>query len=177
MRNNLSFLREFCAERLHGRGLLPHSPLRRHADGAADARRGPAVGPALEADYRFLDPRLDALWDFSLVAFADRNYGKDAMWDRLRGLLFEARLEYPERPYDPDFRQAAQTLTASSNALLLDVAEEAVDLIEALDAHDATDPALVALARYAREEDERVRRMLNALWQTRRREVTAELFR
>ena len=31
-------------------------------------------------------------------------------------------LEYPERPYDPDFRQAAQTLTGSSNGLLFDVA-------------------------------------------------------
>ena len=46
---------------------------------------GRLVGPALEADYRFLDPRLDVLWDFSLAAFAGRNYGKDATWDRLRG--------------------------------------------------------------------------------------------
>ncbi len=177
VRNNLSFLREFCAEGYTVAGFcrtLPYVGTPMEQQMRAEGR---LVGPALEADYRFLDPRLDALWDFSLVAFADRNYGKDATWDRLRGLLFEARLEYPERPYDPDFRQAAQTLTASSNALLLDVAEEAVDLIEALDAHDATDPALVSLARYAREEDERVRRMLNALWQTRRREVTAELFR
>ena len=96
---------------------------------------------------------------------------------RLRGLLFEARLDYPERPHDPDFRQAAQTLTASSNTLLIDVAEEAMDLIEASGARDATSPDLVALASYAREEDARVRRMLNALWQTRRREVTAGPFR
>ena len=138
---------------------------------------GRLIGPALEADYLFLDPRLDALWDFSLVAFADRNYGKDATWDRLRGLLFEARLDYPDRPHDPDFRIAAQRLTAASNALLLDVAEEAVEHIENAEIPDASDPALMRLARFAREEDERIRGMLSALWTVRPRAVAAELFR
>jgi hypothetical protein len=104
---------------------------------------GRLVGPALEADYRFLDPRLDVLWDFSLAAFCGRNYGKDAIWVRLRGLLFEARLDYPDRPHDPDFLAAARTLVAASNSLLLDTAEEALDLIEDMEAPDAADPALI----------------------------------
>lgn len=177
VRNNLAFLREFCAEGYTVAGFcrtLPYVGTPMEHQMRAEGR---LVGPALEADYRFLDPRLDALWDFSLVAFADRNYGKDATWDRLRGLLFEARLDYPDRPHDPDFRAAAQTLTVASNTLLLDVAEEAVDYIEAMDIPDARDPTLVSLARFARQEDERIRGTLNALWRTRPRAVEAELFR
>ena len=177
VRNNLQFLRDFCAEGYTVAGFcrtLPYVGTPMEQQMRAEGR---LVGPALEADYRFLDPRLDALWDFSLVAFADRNYGKDATWDRLRGLLFEARLDYPGRPHDPDFRMAAQTLTAASNTLLLDVAEEAVDYIENAAVPDASDPALMSLARFAREENERVRGTLNALWQIRPRAVEAELFR
>jgi radical SAM superfamily enzyme YgiQ (UPF0313 family) len=177
VRNNLDFLREFCAEGYAVAGFcrtLPYVGTPMEQQMRAEGR---LVGPALEADYRFLDPRLDALWDFSLVAFADRNYGKDATWDRLRGLLFEARLDYPDRPHDPDFRIAARTLTAASNTLLLDIAEEAVDYIEKADVPDAGDPALVRLASFARQEDERIRGMLTALWHTRPRRVEAELFR
>ena len=177
VRNNLRFLREFCAEGYAAAGFcrtLPYvgTPMEQRM-----RAEGRLVGPALEADYRFLDPRLDALWDFSLVAFAGRNYGKDATWDRLRGLLFEARLEYPHRPHDPAFRAAARRLTAASNTLLLDVAELAVDHVEAATVPDASDPDLVRLARFARQEDERIRGMLTALWTTRPRVVTAELFR
>ncbi len=177
VRNNLRFLREFCAEGYAVAGFcrtLPYvgTPMEQRM-----RAEGRLVGPALEADYRFLDPRLDALWDFSLIAFAGRNYGKDATWDRLRGLLFEARLDYPDRPHDPDFRIAARTLTAASNTLLLDVAEEAVDHIESADIPDASHPALVRLARFAREEDERIRGTLTALWTARPRAVAAELFR
>jgi radical SAM superfamily enzyme YgiQ (UPF0313 family) len=177
VRNNLQFLREFCAEGYVVAGFcrtLPYVGTPMEQQMRAEGR---LIGPALEADYRFLDPRLDVMWDFSLVAFADRNYGKDATWDRLRGLLFEARLDYPDRPHDPDFRIAAQTLTAASNTLLLDVAEEAVDYIEKADVRDASDPALLSLARFAREEDERIRAMLTALWRTRPRAIAAELFR
>jgi hypothetical protein len=138
---------------------------------------GRLVGPALEADYRFLDPRLDTLWDFSLVAFAGRNYGKDAMWDRLRGLLFEAQLDHPDRPRDPDFLEAARALTNASNTLLLDVAEEASETIERGDVREVDDPALMRLARFSREENERIRGTMAALWSARPRAVAEELFR
>jgi radical SAM superfamily enzyme YgiQ (UPF0313 family) len=177
VRNNLRFLREFCSGGYTVAGFCRTLPYVGTPMEERMRAEGRLVGPALEADYRFLDPRLDALWDFSLVAFAGRNYGKDATWDRLRGLLFEARLDYPDRPHDPDFRAVAQTLAAASNTLLLDIAEQAVDEIEAAAVPDANDPALVRLARFARAEDERIRRMLHALWRTRPRAVEAELFR
>ena len=176
-RNNLRFLREFCEGGYAVAGFcraLPYvgTPMEQRM-----RDEGRLTGPALEADYRFLDPRLDVLWDFSMVAFAGRNYGKEATWDRLRSLLFEARLDYPGRPHDPSFRRAARMLTAASNTLLLDVAEEAIDYIERIAPFDATDPSLVSLARFAREENERIRGTLNALWETRPRAVLAELFR
>lgn len=177
VKNNLRFLREFCAGGYAVAGFcrtLPYvgTPMEQRM-----RAEGRLVGPALEADYRFLDPRLDALWDFSLVAFADRNYGKDATWDRLRSLLFEARLDYPDRPHDPAFRVAARRLTEASNNLLVDVAEEAVEHFENQDVAAANDPALMRLARFAREEDERIRAMLAAMWAARPRAVEAELFR
>ncbi len=177
VRNNLHFLREFCAGGYVAAGFcrtLPYvgTPMEQRM-----RAEGRLVGSALEADYRFLDPRLDALWDFSLAAFAGRNYGKDATWDRLRGLLFEARLDYPDRPHSPEFLEAARTLTAASNALLIDVAEEALDYIELMETPDAADPALVRLARLSREENERIREMLSAMWGARPRAVVEELFR
>jgi radical SAM superfamily enzyme YgiQ (UPF0313 family) len=177
VRNNLHFLREFCAGGYVAAGFcrtLPYvgTPMEQRM-----RAEGRLVGPALEADYKFLDPRLDALWDFSLAAFAGRNYGKNAVWDRLRGLLFEARLDYPDRPHDPEFLTGARTLTDASNALMIDVAEEALDRIEAMETPDACDPALVRLARLSREENERIRGMLSALWSARPRLVAEELFR
>ncbi len=177
VRNNLKFLREFCAGGYSVAGFcrtLPYVGTPMEQKMRAEGR---LVGPALEADYRFLDPRLDALWDFSLVAFAGRNYGKDAVWDRLRGLLFEARLDYPDQPHDPGFLAAARSLTNASNTLMLDVAEEALEVIEHTEHPDPADPALLALARYSRQENERIRATMMALWNIHPRLVAEELFR
>jgi radical SAM superfamily enzyme YgiQ (UPF0313 family) len=177
VRNNLRFLREFCAGGYCVAGFcrtLPYvgTPMEQRM-----RAEGRLKGPALEADYNFLDPRLDALWDFSLVAFAGRNYGKNATWDRLRGLLFEARLDYPEMPSDPDFLEAACALTNASNTLLLDVAEEALEHLEHSAAPSAADPALIRLARFSRQENERIRATMTSLWNVRPRLVAEELFR
>jgi anaerobic magnesium-protoporphyrin IX monomethyl ester cyclase len=177
VRNNLHFLREFCAGGYVAAGFcrtLPYvgTPMEQRM-----RSEGRLVGPALEADYKFLDPRLDALWDFALAAFAGRNYGKNAVWDRLRGLLFEARLDYPDRPHDPDFLAGARTLADASNSLMIEVAEEALDRIESMEAPNAGDPALIRLARLSREENERIRGMLMAMWNARPRLVAEELFR
>jgi radical SAM superfamily enzyme YgiQ (UPF0313 family) len=177
VRNNLRFLRDFCAGGYAAAGFcrtLPYvgTPMedRLRAEGRLS-------GPALEADYKFLDPRLDVLWDFSLLAFAGRNYGKDAMWDRLRGLLFEAHLDFPDRPHDPDFLAAARAVTNASNTLLIDVAEEGLDIIERAEVPTPADPALVRLARFSREENERIRSTMAALWSARPRAINEELFR
>lgn len=176
VRNNLQFLREFCAGGYTVAGFcrtLPYvgTPMERKM-----RDEGRLTGPALEADYTFLDPRLDALWDFSLVAFAGRNYGKDATWDRLRTLLFEARLDYP-RPRDEDYLAAGQRLAATSNRLLLDIAEEALDRIEGMETPSADDPALIDLAIFARQQNEQVSATLNALWNARPSAIESELFR
>jgi hypothetical protein len=177
VRNNLRFLREFCDGGYAVAGFcrtLPYVGTPMEQQMRAEGR---LAGPALEADYHFLDPRLDALWDFSLMAFAGRNYGKDAIWDRLRGLLFEARLDYPDRPHDPDFLAAARSLTHASNTLLLDIAEEAIDLIERAEVPNPGDEKLIRLARFSREENERIRATLTAIWSARPRAVVEELFR
>jgi radical SAM superfamily enzyme YgiQ (UPF0313 family) len=167
VRNNLLFLKEFCREGYSVAGYCRTLP---YAGTPMEQRlraEGRLVGAALDADYRFLDPRLDVFWDFSLVAFADRNYGNDATRDRLNGLLFEARLDYPDHPHDPDYLISARTLSAASNELLYDVAEEGLSIIEDGDIPDASNSALVELSRFARQEDQRIRGMLNALWKSR----------
>lgn len=177
VRNNLRFLREFCEGGYCVAGFcrtLPYVGTPMEQKMRAEGR---LVGPALEADYTFLDPRLDAMWDFSLVAFAGRNYGKDAVWDRLRCLLFEARLDYPDSPHDPDFLAAARALASASNTLLLDVAEEALEHLARAEVPTAADPALIRLARFSREENERIRATMTSLWNVRPRAVTEELFR
>jgi anaerobic magnesium-protoporphyrin IX monomethyl ester cyclase len=177
VRNNLHFLREFSAGGYVAAGFcrtLPYvgTPMEQRM-----RAEGRLVGPALEADYKFLDPRLDALWDFSLASFAGRNYGKNAVWDLLRGLLFEARLDYPDRPYDPEFLAGARTLADASNSLMIDISEEALDRIESMEKPDPRDPALVRLARLSREENERIHRMISALWSAHPRLIAEELFR
>jgi len=177
VRGNLAFLREFCADGAAVAGFcraLPYAgtPMERRL-----REEGRLAGPALEADYAFLDPRLDALWDFSLVAFTGRNHGADATWDRLRGLLFEASLDWPERPRDPDFLQAARLLAAASNELLVDAVEEALEVLEDRPGIRADDARLLDAAVRAREGDARVRGLLDALWLQRPREIEAELFR
>lgn len=177
VRNNLRFLREFCAGGASVAGFCRTLPYVGTPMEARLREEGRLSGPALEADYRFLDPRLDALWDFSLVAYSGRNHGKDATWDRLRGLLFEAALDWPEQPRDEAFLASARALAEASSNLLVDTAEEALDRLEASSDPRADAPALVELARFARAEDARVRRLLDALWSTRPRRVAAELFR
>jgi hypothetical protein len=166
VRNNLHFLREFCSDGYAAAGFCRTLPYVGTALEKRMRAEGRLSGPALDADYRFLDSRLDVFWDFALVAFAGRNHGKDATWELLRGLLFRARLDYPDIPYDPGFLTAARTLTAASNELLLDVTEEGLDLIERGHIHDAGDHNLISLARFAREENEQIRGFLNALWNT-----------
>lgn len=175
VRNNLRFLREFCTGGYAAAGFCRALP---YAGTPMEKRmrvEGRLEGAAFQADYRFLDQRLDTLWDFSLVAFAGRNYGKNAVWDLLRGLLFEARLDFPDRPHDPGFLATARTLTEASNNLMLDIAEEALDRIERMEKPELDDPALLRLARLSREENERIRDMVSALWNARPQQADEEL--
>ena len=162
-RNNMEFLRAFTKDGWAVAGFcrtLPYvgTPIeqRLRAEGRLN-------GSSLEAEYRFLDPRIDLLWDFSLMAFEGRNFGAHATWNVLRGLLFDAHLDMPGRHRNPDRLAAAQALVQSSNGVMLDVLDSAIDLIESGEAETLKHPELLNLARFARTEDQSIRRQLAAM--------------
>lgn len=159
-RNNLDFMRRFTADGWAVAGFcrtLPYvgTPIERRL-----REEGRLVGSALDAEYRFLDPRVDMLWDFCLMAFEGRNFGPNATWNVLRGLLFDTHLDLPGRPRDDDRDAAARALVQASNGIMLDVLENALDLIEGGIASALDDADLLDLARFARSEDARVRGQL-----------------
>ncbi len=175
--NNVTFLRRFCRDGYAVAGFcrtLPYvgTPMEKKM-----RDEGRLVGHALEADYQFLDPRLDALWDFSLAAFDGRNTGRAATWNVLRTLQFEARLDFPDRPRDPSFVAAVQSIVDASNQLMFDVLDDALAILEDAEVPDARHPDLVELARAARAGDLALRQDLTALWSVRPPSVGQELFR
>ncbi|MBL8482597.1 MAG: B12-binding domain-containing radical SAM protein [Rhodocyclaceae bacterium] len=162
-RNNLEFIRRFTADGWAVAGFcrtLPYvgTPIERRL-----REEGRLVGPALDAEYRFLDTRVDLLWDFCLMAFEGRNFGTNATWNVLRGLLFDTHLDMPGRPRNPARDAAARALVQASNGVMLDVLENALDLIETGLAVHIDDPDLIDLARLARSEDAAIRAQLAAM--------------
>jgi len=162
-RNNLDFVRRFTGDGWAVAGFcrtLPYvgTPIERRL-----RAEGRLAGTALDAEYRFLDPRVDLLWDFCLMAFEGRNFGKNATWNILRGLLFDTHLQMPGRPRDDQRDAAARALVQASNGVMLDVLENALDLIESGLVTALEDPDLLDLARLARTEDASIRRHLVAM--------------
>lgn len=162
-RNNLAFLRRFTEDGWAVAGFcrtLPYvgTPIERRL-----CEEGRLNGAALDAEYRFLDPAVDLLWDFCLLAFEGRNYGANPTWNVLRGLLFDTHLALPGQAPDISRHAAARALVQASNGVLLDVLEAALDLIESGAAQTLDDPELLALARLARDEDAYVRRQISAM--------------
>jgi radical SAM superfamily enzyme YgiQ (UPF0313 family) len=176
-RNNTAFLRDFTADGWVTAGFcrtLPYvgTPIERRL-----REEGRLVGPALDAEYRFLDPRLDLVWDFCLMAFEGRNYGKNATWNLLRGLLFDTHLDMPGRRRDDDRDAAARALARASNGIMLDVLEQALDLIDDGAATARDDPELLELARLARREDQLIRRQMQEIVLSGRDSMYEALFR
>lgn len=162
-RTNMKFLRRFTQDGWAVAGFcrtLPYvgTPMEKRL-----REEGRLIGSSLEADYRFLDTRVDLLWDFCLMAFEGRNFGKHATWNVLRGLLFDTHLDMPGRRRDPDRDAAAHSLVQSSNGVMLDVLEGAIDLIESGEAKTLEHQELLHLARFARAEDQTIRRQLAAM--------------
>lgn len=162
-RNNLRFLRHFTEDGWAVAGFcrtLPYvgTPIERRL-----REEGRLAGSALDAEYRFLDPRVDLLWDFCLMAFEGRNFGDNPTWNVLRGLLFDTHLQLPWRPRDDTRDEAARALVQASNGVMLDVLENALDLIEDGSATTLQDADLLDLARLARREDAQIRRQLAAM--------------
>ncbi|HRI39933.1 MAG TPA: radical SAM protein, partial [Nitrospira sp.] len=162
-RNNMEFLRLFTEDGWAVAGFcrtLPYvgTPIERRL-----REEGRLNGSSLEAEYRFLDTRVDLLWDFCLMAFEGRNFGTHATWNVLRGLLFDTHLDMPGRPRNPDRDAAARMLVQASNGVMLDVLENAIDLIDSGEARALAHRELVNLARFARTEDQSIRRQLMAM--------------
>ena len=176
-RNNLQFLRRFTADGWAVAGFcrtLPYvgTPIERRL-----RAEGRLSGAALDAEYRFLDPRVDLFWDFCLMAFEGRNYCRDATWNTLRGLLFDTHLQWSGRRRDNGRDAAARALVQASNGVLLDVTEGALDLIESGVATRLDDDYLLALARLARSEDGHVKRQIGAMARHDEGRPVAALFR
>jgi anaerobic magnesium-protoporphyrin IX monomethyl ester cyclase len=156
LRNNLTFLREFA-----GDGATPVSFCRTlpYAGTALKDRlqaEGRLDGRDVNADYRFLDPRLDAFYDWLLRTFGERNSSAAGTANLLRLLLFEAHLNGCGRSRDDGFLARARHLTAVANRIMLDTVETAVDVFESDDfsASDAT--ALATLTALHMAEDARL---------------------
>lgn len=166
VRNNMEFLRLFTEDGWAVAGFcrtLPYvgTPIERRL-----RDEGRLSGSSLEAEYRFLDTRVDLLWDFCLMAFEGRNFGTHATWNVLRGLLFDTHLDMPGRRRDSDRDAAARALVQASNGIMLDVLESAIELIESGEAQTLEHHELVNLARFARTEDQSIRRQLMAMERT-----------
>ncbi|MEZ6064080.1 MAG: radical SAM protein, partial [Planctomycetaceae bacterium] len=131
VRNNIAFLREFAGD---GASVVNFCRTLPYA-GTPIAKRlleeGRLTLRDFDADYSFLDPRLDVFYDWALPAFAQRNNGLNGTASLLRRVLFEASLSLPNRPADPEFAPSAKLLASLSNQVLLDTTEAALDHIEA----------------------------------------------
>jgi radical SAM superfamily enzyme YgiQ (UPF0313 family) len=164
VRNNLRFLRRFVGDGAAAVGFCRTLPY----VGTALAERlrgeGRLGAPDLEADYRFLDPRLDAFYDWLLATFAERNFTAAGTLNLFRLLMFEAHLDLRDRPRDETFLARARTLTALANRLVLDVLEAALDHVERqATTVERNDPVLAGLADHHAVEDRRLRADLAAL--------------
>jgi anaerobic magnesium-protoporphyrin IX monomethyl ester cyclase len=156
VRNNLRFLHDFAGDGATPIGFcrtLPYAgtPLkdRLQAEGRLDRRD-------VNADYRFLDPRLDVFYDWLLRTFGERNSSAAGTANLLRLLLFEAHLHAAARPADATFRARAQQLTAVANRIVLDTIETAVDDLERQEESVSDSTTLATLTALHAAEDARL---------------------
>ncbi len=163
VRSNLDFLRRFVGD---GAAVVSFCRTLPYA-GTPIADRLAAEGRLhhadLDADYQFEDPRLDALYEWLLRTFAERNHTARGTVNLLRNLQFECRLRLDGAPCSPILLATVQSLTAVSNRLVIDCIEAAVDHIEQA---REIDPALLAEIEVRhRVEDRRLNRDLEGLMQ------------
>jgi radical SAM superfamily enzyme YgiQ (UPF0313 family) len=177
VRGSSRFLREFTADGWTVAGFCRTLPYVGTPVEHKLRAEGRLTGPALEADYRFLDQRLDLFWDFCQVAFDGRNSGPYATWNLLRGMLFDTHFDLPSHRRDPARHETAQALTRASNTIMLDVVDGALDLIEHGDATGLDDPNLLALAQLAHREDKHIRELMMLFDSPESEDVYEALFR
>jgi len=163
LRNNITFLRQFAGDGAAVVGfvrLLPYVGTAVHARLISEGRLSPND---IDADYDFLDPRLDAFYNWMLTAFHERNHSPTGTLLLLRLLLFETHLNLPDVPVDPILRERVKDLTAVSNQVVLDTLESAAEYLESLDAPNEDDPVLATLHQHAVNQDHQLRHDLMSL--------------
>jgi radical SAM superfamily enzyme YgiQ (UPF0313 family) len=157
VRNNIRFLREFAGD---GASAVSFCRTLPYAGTALEERlieEGRLQDQGVNADYRFLDPRLDVYYDWLLSTFAERHSTASGTSNLLRLLLFDAHLNLPEHPRDPQFKQWAWHLTSIANRVLLDTIEAGLDHIESREAVEPNDSILSMLGEHQSREDQRLR--------------------
>lgn len=167
LRNNLAFLHRFAGDGTAVIGfvrMLPYVGTAVHQQLVAEGRLNPHD---LNADYCFLDPRLDTYYNWTLDTFHERNHSPSGTFLLLRLLLFETNLDMPDRPVDPSLRDHVRALTAVSNQVTLDTLEYAADYLESQDGRvDGGDPVLESLRQHGITQDQQLRRDLFTLLNT-----------
>jgi len=166
VRNNVSFLREFAKDGAAVVGfvrLLPYVGTAVYERLILEGRLSPHT---IEADYRFLDPRLDKFYDWMLSAFHERNHNPKGTFLLLRLLLFETHLNLPDYPVDSILRDRVKRLTSVSNRIVLDTLENALDYIDKQETVPEDDPVLEALQQHAVIMDRQIQRDLMVLLAT-----------
>jgi anaerobic magnesium-protoporphyrin IX monomethyl ester cyclase len=117
----------------------------------------------VNADYRFLDPRLDVLYDWLLRTFARRNSSTAGTVNLLRLLLFESNLRLPGRAHDPALRHRSRQLTSVANRVALDTIEAALEYIYSEPDVSTDAPFLATLSALLTAEDQRLQRDVTVL--------------
>lgn len=154
IRRNLAFLREFAAGGVASVGFGRMLPYAGTAVAEQLAAEGRLVVREGEADYEFLEPGVERLYQWVLRVLAERNYTAEGTANLLRRVLFEAALDRPGRPRDTMRLAGVRAIAAVSNRVLLDCVEQAIELVEA----DEPDLArLDALAQVHARQDRLLR--------------------
>ena len=160
VRNNLRFLRAFAGD---GSASVSFCRTLPYAGTPIEERllaEGRLQERDFNADYDFLDPRLDRFYDWTLDTFAERSFTAHGTANLLRLLLYESHLDLPDRPSDPLFQDRVRALTSLSNGLLVDTTEAALDAVVR-----KAEPGefLEELTAVFRSEDRRMQRDIEAL--------------
>jgi radical SAM superfamily enzyme YgiQ (UPF0313 family) len=156
VRNNIAFLDRFVGDGWSVAGFcrtLPYAgtPLKRQLE-----EEGRLLGTPFEPDYNFLDPKLDAFYNWMLLTFRERNFDNAGLVEVLRALMFEAQLNLPGfRNFRAADRARLQSITSRCNGHALYCLTAALDYIEAtpLDRIDIRTGYLARLTAHELEQE------------------------
>ena len=92
-----------------------------------------------------------------LETFSDRHYSPNGMLAILRLLVLQSHLSFPDMPADPVFRDIIHAVTAVSNQITIDVADQAAEYLAEGVGGDPKDPVLSMLREQHTAHDRHVR--------------------